>query len=966
MTNEILEAAKKYCENHIFIFPVGKNKVPHTIHGLKDATNDYNQFLKLYKPGDQIAILTGAINNLYVIDCDVEKDNNHRPVIKDGKIINTGEQNFISQFINKNNAEKFKTKTIKTQSGGKQLYYKLRNNQVSLKTHIGILQKVDLKGDGGYVVAPPSEGQYGKYKIIVDAPISIMPDELYNYLYELDMSDDSNETIVPINFNDSTLSLLIKTVSDIFKHPNGKGNEMLMAFSGAMALRNISIEHTKEIIKEAANLNKWPDVNYSVIDNSYNKAKNNKKVLGYTTFKNDVISNKDQYENFDEIIKNLELIFEHYESPFYDIDGHNVKHFNKEKSIKFVMSKYTNLFTDEFENLYHFSDLDGWHTDVENEIKKFIQITDNSISEHNINEIIAGIKHITYSKEFKNKKLPNTLIPIPSGLYNVETKKLEPHNKNFFYKNIERKYISEANQLAFDCFLNKILVNPKKDKRTVYESLAWCLLNDNNIQGMVIFYGEGGNGKGIIQNDVISNLLGRENVAMPDLNRIANYPFELQSIANKKALLFSESVKGVTYNWEILKRITGHDYENIPIKNKPSILSQYQSAVILSTNQLIPPKDELAIWRRIINIVEFNNFLNTLNPDEIAKIMAQLSNPSELDALFSFIIDKIYPEFIKHGFTHRYNIKTAKERYLMKSNPAITYLKLKEAKDEILIDPDDVLNYCKKHGLDENNCISANRDGTVTVFEIKSALIKQVNQFCKANHLPKYDEQDRNSQTKLGQAIHYLDLEVSEFRKRINGKPIHAWSGIFVTPDDEDLKIDDNDDRNPENSALDNDNKGHNFDLNSLPEGPVKQSLIEEHEQKEFEKQKEQQNEDNKNAGNSENKDSEKAKEGNEGNNENNKGNPENIIMPKGKAHYYQVLKNFNKYDYSFFYGSDISCNSSKIIPKKGSSETSYVLLKLIIPDKLNKTPKGWGLFLADSQEISETDFNILSRGDSQ
>ncbi|WP_061951698.1 hypothetical protein [Acidiplasma cupricumulans] len=67
------------------------------------------------------------------------------------------------------------------------------------------------------------------------------------------------------------------------------------------------------------------------------------------------------------------------------------------------MSKYTNLFTDEFENLYHFSDLDGWHTDVENEIKKFIQITDNSISEHNINEIIAGIKHITYSKEFKNK-----------------------------------------------------------------------------------------------------------------------------------------------------------------------------------------------------------------------------------------------------------------------------------------------------------------------------------------------------------------------------------------------------------------------------------------------------------------------------------------------------------------------------------------------------------------------------------
>ena len=711
MTNEILEAAKKYCENHIFIFSVGKNKHPHTPHGLNDAVNNFNDFLKLYHLGDEIGILTGPKNNIYVIDCDVEKDKNHRPILRNGQVINTGELNFISKFISQDNAEGFKTRTIKTQSSGRHLYYKLKDGQDPLKTYISILPKVDFKGDGGYVVAPPSAGQYGKYEVIINAPISYMPQELYDFWHDLELPDDSNEEIFPINFNDSTISLLIPTVAEIFKYPNGKGNELLMSLAGAMALRGVSIEHTKEIIKEAARINQWPDVNYAVIDNSYNKVKKHQKVLGYTTFKNDVISNKDQYENFDEIIKNLEYIFEHHESPFYDIDNHNIKRFNKGKSIKYIMSKYTNLFTDEFVNLYYFSDLNGWHNDVENEIKKFIQTADNSISEHNITEIISGIKHITYSKEFKNTKLPNTLIPIPSGLFNVETKTLEPHNKNYFYKNIERKYIPEANQFVFDDFLNKVLVNPDKDKISIYESVAWCLLNDNNVQGMIIFYGEGGNGKGIIQNAVIANLLGRENVAMPDLNRVANYPFELQSLANKRALLFSESVKGVTYNWEILKRITGHDYENIPIKNKPSILAQYQSAVILSTNQLIPPKDELAIWRRIINIVEFNNFLNTLNPDEIAKIIEQLSDPSELDALFSFIIDKIYPEFLKHGFTHRYNIKTAKERYLMKSNPAITYLKLKEVRDEILTDTDDVINYCKNQGLDQNNCISANRDG---------------------------------------------------------------------------------------------------------------------------------------------------------------------------------------------------------------------------------------------------------------
>ncbi len=968
MKNEILDAAKKYCEKHLFIIPVGKNKVPHTLHGLKDATNDYNQFLKLYKEGDQIAMLTGEINNLYVADLDVEKDSNHAPILKNGQVINTGEQNFINKFIDQENAEKFKTRTIKTQSGGKQLYYRLKDGQKPLKTHTGIkvLPKVDLKGSGGYVVVPPSEGQYGKYESIGDLPVTYMPDELYQFWHDLELPDDSNEPIVPINFNDSTLSLLIKTIADIFKHPNGRGNELLMALAGAMALRGVSIAHTKEIIKEAAKLNHWSKIDYGVIDNSYNKVKNNQKVLGFTTFKNDIIENKENYEDFNGIIKNLEYIFEHHESPFYDVDDRGVKKFDKEKSIKFVRKKYPDLYTDDTDVIYYFSIDDGWHEGVEPEIASFIQGIDESLSEHNIKEIIAGLKHLTFDNKFKSSKLPNTLIPITGGLYNVVTKTLEPHNKNYFYKNIERKYIPGASQQAFDDFLNKVLVNPDKDMNTVYESISWALLNDNNIQGMVIFYGEGGNGKGIIQNDVIANLLGRENVAMPDLNRIANYPFELQSLANKRALLFSESIKGVTYNWEILKRITGHDYENIPIKNKPAILSQYQSAVILSTNQLIPPKDELAIWRRIINIVEFNNYLNSLGSSEISKIVGELTNPGELDKLFSFILDNIYPKFLVSGFSCRYNLKTAKEKYLMKSNPAITYLSLKEKKGGLLIDSDDVMNYCKNHGLDQNNCISTNRDGTITVFEIKSALIKQVNQFCNVNHLPKYDEQDRNSQTKLGQAIHYLDLEVSEFRKRINGKPIHAWSGIFVTPDEEDIKIDDNEgsipeipdpSKNPEGrgtleTGKDNGNTGKQepeTDDEKKEEKPGDEDTVDNPPDNSPAPNKAGQNEANKKEENKEHK-SEKTPR-----------------IPKNpKMYCYQIMDHFDSYPDSYFDGSDIILDSYRPIYHKNSSNLSYILLKVLIPDNLSQQPGNWMKFLSDSQEISQKQFEVLSKGDSQ
>ncbi len=84
------------------------------------------------------------------------------------------------------------------------------------------------------------------------------------------------------------------------------------------------------------------------------------------------------------------------------------------------------------------------------------------------------------------------------------------------------------------------------------------------------------------------------------------------------------------------------------------------------------------------------------------------------------------------------------------------------------------------------------------------------------------------------------------------------------------------------------------------------------------------------------------------------------------RTHYYQVTKNFNRYDASFFIGSDILFDSSRIITKKGSSETAYILLKLLIPDPLNKTPSNWNKFLSNSRELkSETEYNALSRGDS-
>ena len=833
MADEIIEATKKYIERGLKVFPVKQDKTPGTPNGFKNAAGQISEFEKYYRPGYGIGIPTGHENNIYIIDLDVEKDQSGKPLLDEkGNTINTGEIEFCTQLNITAPLKELKTTVVKTQSGGAQIYFKLSPNRAILHNHTSVLKKVDLRGEGGYVVAPPSKGSYGQYKFLNDSGIAFMPDNVYNWWLDLELPDDSNEIKIPLNLNDSGLTKLIKTLADIFKQPNGHGNDLLMAFSGAMAIRNISINHAVMILKESAKINKFPEskINFATVKDSYKRAENHSKVLGYTTFKKLVQENKEKYENYDDIQKNLIDIFEKNRMIFYKLNDKGFPVFDKGKSLEFMLSKFPNLKTDEFGKMYNFSD-DGWHQDVENELMNFVQSLDNTLSEHAINEIIAGLKHITYNITFKEKKLPNTFIPITEGLYNVETKQIDTHNVNYFYSNIKRKYIPGINEsdLAISDFLNHILENPEKDKLTIYQAIAWGLLNKNYIQGMGILFGEGGNGKGILQNQVIAKLLGHENVALPDLSRIANYDFELQSLINKKCLLFSESVKGISYNWEKLKRITGHDYENIPIKNKPPLQYQYASAVILSTNSLIPPRDELAIWRRIIFIVEFNNYLNTLTSDQISEIVEKISNGDELDRLFSFILDNIYPSFAKKGFAYRFSIKEAKTQYLMKSNPAITYLQLKEQRNEILRDPEEVLAYCTANNYDQNMCYFVDKSGNQTIYQIKEILIKYINKFCELNKLPQYDVHDRLSQTKIGQAIHYLNIEVSDFQKRMNGNKIHAWTGIFVMPDDTEIRLEEGHDGTeaPGNNQVNSkpiENR-ERADTTGLPPGAVKDEL---------------------------------------------------------------------------------------------------------------------------------------------
>jgi hypothetical protein len=134
------EAALRYALAGMGVFPiVPRGKKPLTDHGLKDATKDPTVIREWWqrRPGANVGIATGAESGVFVVDVDPRNDGNEslwELELKHGKL---------------------ETTKVRTGGGGTHFYIKHPGGLVPCSAgRLG--PGLDVKGDGGYVVAPPS------------------------------------------------------------------------------------------------------------------------------------------------------------------------------------------------------------------------------------------------------------------------------------------------------------------------------------------------------------------------------------------------------------------------------------------------------------------------------------------------------------------------------------------------------------------------------------------------------------------------------------------------------------------------------------------------------------------------------------------------------------------------------------------------------------------------------------------
>ncbi|MFR3645719.1 MAG: bifunctional DNA primase/polymerase [Enterocloster aldenensis] len=141
--------ALAYAKMGMAVFPlVPKSKNPATQHGFQDATTDFSQIDKWWKknPDYNIGIATGQVSGgLIVVDLDIDKEK--------GKYGNET----LREWEMEHGQLPDTCRTI-TGRGGYHLLYRVNRE---ILCSINEEKAVDIRGDGGYFVAPPSIHENG-------------------------------------------------------------------------------------------------------------------------------------------------------------------------------------------------------------------------------------------------------------------------------------------------------------------------------------------------------------------------------------------------------------------------------------------------------------------------------------------------------------------------------------------------------------------------------------------------------------------------------------------------------------------------------------------------------------------------------------------------------------------------------------------------------------------------------------
>ncbi len=575
----MIEQAISYVQRGWAVFPC-RNKIPLTQHGYKDASKDIDAVKRMFleHPNENVAVVTGKVSGIFVLDIDVKNG------AKGAESISELEKEF--------GALPHSVEAL-TWSGGRHVFFKYPEKGVGCKT--GVRPGIDIRGDGGYVIAAPSviEGRPYAWEVshhpdetmIADAPEWLL-DLLEDKKPVVDLSDEG--TKITENRNDTLMHMGVKLRKMGLDHPQIE--TMLHSINESRCLPPLPKKEISNIAKSVSR---------------YSVAQDDKPSDPYT----DVWSSGLFFEKYGDVIRYCDAL-----NGWFIWDGTRWK-----KDEKFqILSLAKNTAKQMYQMAKSKNDKFLFKHAVKSESETRLRAMVNLVRSEG--EIAA------ISSQFDNDIY---LLNCRNGTLDLRTGELHAHKKSdHITRRVEFDYKADAECPEWLKFLESIFQGDKELVSFMQKAVGYSLSGSTKEQCIFILYGVGMNGKSTFLKHLF-RILGDYAISTPAMTLMEKHnetiPNDLARLKGTRFVTAVESGKNKALAEAQIKQLTGDDPISARFLHREYFDYFATFKIFLATNHKpnISGTDK-GIWRRI-RTIPFEKVISAEERDPLldAKLSAE-------------------------------------------------------------------------------------------------------------------------------------------------------------------------------------------------------------------------------------------------------------------------------------------------------------------------------------------------------
>tara|TARA_R110000787_G_scaffold203159_1_gene313678 strand:+ start:1312 stop:2712 length:1401 start_codon:yes stop_codon:yes gene_type:complete len=351
-------------------------------------------------------------------------------------------------------------------------------------------------------------------------------------------------------------------------------------------------------------------------------------------------------------------------------------------------------------------------------IREYVRkILGQAYTGHICNEVIAKIETDTFinSEDFFVNKYLNE-IPIENGILDIKKETLTPFTPSkIFFNKLPITYDPDAECPNIENHLKEVLKS-EDDVKVFYEIVGFCLYKDYFLEKMVMFVGDGRNGKGKTI-DLIRRFLGLSNCSSVPLASLSDNSFRVSELFGKMVNLAGDLSNTSLKETGMLKQTTGRDLIGAKRKFLNEIKFINYSKHIFACNDLPKVYDMSdGFWERWM-VFEFpykfipKSEFDALKENEIKNhklmdtdLINKISSPEELSGLLNKALEGLQRILQNKEFSYSTGSDEIKKMWVRKADSFIAFCyDIVEEDSQGMITKSNLrkafFKYCKKHNL---------------------------------------------------------------------------------------------------------------------------------------------------------------------------------------------------------------------------------------------------------------------------